>query len=456
MTADWQHAGHATSRRRWLHVSPLDSYAGCQGLSLGVRVLCIVDLITTILAHSIGVSRFQSFLTPCLPPTIYKLGAIAAQRDLVRNTASIVVIAASLMTLGCQVGEVTDSIAQPNLVILDDATASRLTVEQDGLFVATADAGTLAQVHEGDVILSNGSEPFLRKVLSVTAASGQLAILTEPAALTDAILQGHVQSHRDLLSEPVPQEPGQTAVIIPVDKLALDFGATKLIDQGGIKVNINQGTVTFRPVLDVDLQIDDGSLTSFHAILQGDLEASMGITISTEQSFNRSFSTTLWESPRYVATQFIGAIPVVEVVTISLVLSGEVHAGASGTIDLGSAKAKASLKAGATYQDGEWSAIADPSINFEARGPSLAASTSAGASMRLTTRVDVKFYDVAGPHLIVGAYAKTDLSDSLANGLHWTGRVGMDASFGGDLTVLGKNLATYNRGLFDLGRDFTW
>ncbi len=360
------------------------------------------------------------------------------------------------MTLGCQVGEVTEGVAQPNLVILDDSTASRLRVEQGGLFVATADAGTLVQVHQGDVILSNGTNPFLRKVLSVRDTSGQLAILTEPAALTDAILQGHVQSHRDLLSEPVPLQPGQTGVIIPVDKLALDFGATALIEQAGIKVNINQGTVAFRPVLDVDVQIDDGSLTSFHAILQGDLEASMGITISTDHSFNRSFSTTIWESPRYVATQFIGAVPVVEVVTISLVLSGEVHAGASGTIDLGAAKATARFQAGATYEDGEWSAVADPSIDFEARGPSLAASSSAGASMRLTNRIDVKFYDVAGPHLIVGAYAKTDLTDSLANGLDWTGRVGMDATFGGDLTVLGKNVATYNRGLFDLGRDFAW
>jgi hypothetical protein len=360
------------------------------------------------------------------------------------------------MTLGCQVGEVTDGIAQPNLVIIDEPTAARLRIQQDGLFVATGEAGALAQVHEGDVILSNGSEPFLRKVVSVTSASGQLAILTEPAALTDAILQGHVQSHRDLLSEPVPQRPGETAVIIPVDKLALDFGATKLIEQDGIKVNINQGSVIFRPVLDVDLQIDDGSLTSFHAILQADLEASMGITISTDRSINRSFSTTIWQSPRYVATQLIGVIPVVEVVTVSLVLSGEVHAGASGTIDLGAAKAKASLEAGATYQNGEWSVIADPSINFEAHGPSLAGSTSAGASMRLTTRVDVKFYDVAGPHLIVGAYAKTDLSGSVASGLDWTGRVGMDASFGGDLTVLGKNFATFNRGLFDLGRDFAW
>jgi hypothetical protein len=368
-----------------------------------------------------------------------------------------ILFAASLsMLAGCQVGELTDGVAQPNLVVLDESTAARLTVQDNGLFVASAQAGTLADVNEGDVLLSNGPEPFLRKVLSVTNGSGQLTFVTEPAALTDALLEGHVQSHRDLLSEPVAPRPGETAIVIPVDELALDFGATQLIDQDGIRVNINQGTVAFRPVLDVDLQIEGGSLSSFHAILEGKLEASMGLSITTDRSFNRSFSTTIWQSPRYVATQFIGFVPVVEVVTVSLVLSGEVHAGAAGTIDLGGAKATASLQAGATYRDGEWAAIANPSIDFEAHGPSLTASASAGASMRLTTRLDVKFYDVAGPHLIVGAYAKTDLSGSVANGLDWTGRVGVDASFGGDVTVLGNNLASYNRGLFDVGRDFAY
>lgn len=365
-------------------------------------------------------------------------------------------VASLSMTIGCDVGEVPDVVPQPNLVILDESIAARLTVQPNGLFVATEEAGTLAMVDVGDVILSNGAEPFLRKVITIHRSSGQLAILTEPAALTDAILQGHVQSHRDLLAEPVPQRPGQTALIIPVDKLALDFGNTTLIDQAGLKVNINQGTVRFRPLLDVDLQIEDGSLTHFQALLKADLEASMGITISTDRSFSREFSTTIWQSPPYVITQVIGVVPVVEVVTVSLVLSGEAHAGGSGTIELGAAKAKASMEAGATFKEGEWSAIADPSISFEAHGPSLAASFSAGASMRLTTRIDMKFYDVAGPHLIVGAYAKTDLSGSVANGLAWTGRVGMEASFGGDLSVLGKNLASYNQSLFDVGRNFAW
>ncbi|MDQ3369031.1 MAG: hypothetical protein M3680_26710 [Myxococcota bacterium] len=354
----------------------------------------------------------------------------------------------------CNVGEVPDGVAQPNVIVLDEAIAARVTLQPDGISIPTGAAGPLAGVHVGDVVVANGPQPFLRRVMAVDSLGGQLALITEPAALTDAILQGHAHSERDLLSEPVPRMPGQTELIIPIDKLALDFAGTNLIDELGVKVRVNRGTVSFRPSLDVDLQIDRGSLTSFHAILRGELEASVGLTVSSDRSFRRSFSTTLWESPAYTATQFIGIVPVVEVVRVSLVLSGEAHASVRGTVDLGSAKAKASLEAGATYADGTWRAIADPSITFETRGPSFEAGAMAGASLRLTTRVDVRFYDVAGPHLVVGTYARTELRDSSADGLSWTGRVGVDAAFGGNVRVLGKSLASYDRALFDLGRDF--
>lgn len=369
-----------------------------------------------------------------------------------RDYKSILLIVASLsVTLGCDVGQI-EPIAQPNLLVLDEAVAARLTVEPNQLSIAMASAGALATASVGDVIVSNGPAPFLRKVVSVGFQAGQLALVTEPAALTDALLQGHAQSNRDLLSETAAGEQGE--LIIPINRLALEFANTKLVDEAGIQVHLNRGTISFRPFVDIDLQIEDGSLSQFHAILQGDLEASIGLTVTSDRGFSRSFSKTLWQSPPYTATQMVGVVPVVEVVRVSVVLSGEAHASVNGRVDLGSAKAKASIEAGASYTDGRWRAIADPSITFETRGPSFELGAMAGASIRLSTRVDVKFYDIAGPHVIVGAYANTELRDSKSDGLSWTGRIAMDAAFGGNVTVLGKTLASYERALFDRGRSF--
>ena len=363
--------------------------------------------------------------------------------------ASVLFIAA--LSTGCGVGEITDGVAQPNLIVLDQAVSSRLTIDADRLTITSSAAGPLASARVGDVVVSNEPLPFLRKVVAIDSAqAGQLAFRTEPAALTDAILHGHASSDRDLFSEPASYD----GLIVPVHNFGLDFTNNSIIDEVGVQVTLNRGTINFRPFVDVDLQIEGGSLSHFHAIVRGEIEASVGLSINATRTFSRGFSKTLWQSPPYTATQFIGIVPVVEVVRVSLVLTGEAHATAGGRVDLGSATAKATLEAGASYTDGQWSAVADPSITFDARGPTYELGASVGASLRLTTRIDVKFYDVAGPYLAIGAYAGTDIGASVPNGFDWVARAGVDAMFGGDVAVLGKTLAEYNRSLFDVARDF--
>lgn len=365
--------------------------------------------------------------------------------------ASLLFIAV-LLSAGCGIGEITDGEAQPNVVVVDDAVAARLTVDADRVTVPAGEAGALASARVGDVLVSNGPTPFLRKIVAIDSQSAQLAFVTESAALTDAILRGQARSERDIFTEPVPA--GYERLIIPVNNFGLDFTNNKVIDESGIQITLNRGTINFRPFVDIDLKIEDGELSHFHAIVRGELEASVGISINSTRSFRRGFSKTLWQSPPYTATQFIGTVPVVEVVRVSLVLTGEAHATAGGRVDLGHASAKATLEAGASYTDGRWRAVADPSITFDARGPSYELGASVGAQVRLSTRIDVKFYDVAGPYVVLGAYARTDLGASVPNGLDWVARAGVDAMFGGDVAVLGTTLAEYNRSLFDLAKEF--
>lgn len=367
--------------------------------------------------------------------------------------ASLLFIAAVSLSIGCGVGEITDGVAQPNLIVLDEAVAARLTVHADRLTITSSAAGPLASAHVGDVVVANDPLPFLRKIVAIDSQAGQLAFVTEPAALTDAILHGHASSERDVFSEPPPPNH-EGRLIVPVNNFGLDFTNNSIIDEVGVQVTLNRGTINFRPFVDVDLQIEGGSLSHFHAIVKGEIEASVGLSINSTRTFSRGFSKTLWQSPPYTATQFIGVVPVVEVVRVSLILTGDVHATAGGRVDLGSATAKATLEAGASYTDGRWSAVADPSISFDARGPTYELGASVGAALRLTTRVDVKFYDVAGPYLAIGAYAATDIGASVPNGFDWTARAGVDAMFGGDVAVLGTTLAEYNRSLFDVARDF--
>lgn len=356
-------------------------------------------------------------------------------------------IGLSLAT-GCELGTVMPT-EQPTLRVLDSTDEALVTVTHAGLLIDTR-ARVLDTLAVGDVIVSSGAEPFLRKVVSIGGGDGdRLALTTEPGSLTDAIRDGEMYSSGDVFDRDIV--PGSASdLVIAIDRLALDFNNTALIDEADIKVHIDRGSIRFRPSLDTDLQIADGWVSHFHAILRGELSASMGVTITAGRSFTRSFSRTLWQSPVYRATQFVGIVPVVETVRVSLIVSGEARAGTSGTVELGHATATASMEAGATYEEGGWTAVSRPAITLDARGPSTQVSASAGASLRLGLRVEVKLYDIAGPHLTIGAYART----SVANTTGWTGRVGVDGVFGGNVSVLGATLAAYDARLFDVGRGF--
>jgi hypothetical protein len=354
--------------------------------------------------------------------------------------------------VGCTIGD-DDAASQLNVVVVDDEIATRVTVQPDLLSVAADAAGPLMLVQPGDVLVSQGADPFLRKVVSISNDAGQLALATEPGDLTDVLVDGHLESSRDLFNEPAVDEDTKAAVI-PIGRLALNLAGKTILEESGVKVVIDRGSVTFRPVFDLDVKIAGGKISHFHALLHGDLTAAMGVKITASRNFSRSFSRTIWQSPPYRATQVIAGVPVVEVVRVSLVLSGEAHAGASGTVELGGATATASMLAGARYDAGDWTAVAAPSIALEKRGPSASASASAGASVRLAVRLDVRFYDIIGPHLTVGSYAKTEVKASTADGLSWFARLGVSGTFGGNITVLGKTLASYDRQLFDRGRTF--
>src|SRR5688572_29198163 len=100
-----------------------------------------------------------------------------------RDPQSMLLLVAALsvsvsVSIGCGVGEMPDGVAQPNLLVLDESVAARVTVEANRLSVATGFAGELATARAGDVIVSNGPAPFLRKVVSVEAQAGQLALVT--------------------------------------------------------------------------------------------------------------------------------------------------------------------------------------------------------------------------------------------------------------------------------------
>lgn len=351
------------------------------------------------------------------------------------------------LVTGCELDGVGPA-DQPAVRVLDLADEALVSVTPNNLSF-DRNARVLDGLDVGDVIVSGGAQPFLRKVIAIGGGGDRLVVDTEPGSLTDAILDGSMHSGGDVFSRDMVPGAGDE-IVIAIDQLKLDFNNTKLLEENGVKVEIDSGSIRFRPSLDVDLQIADNWISHFHAVVSGELSATLGVKITASKSFDRSFSKTIWTSPTYTATQFIGIVPVVEVVRVSLIASGEAHAAVSGTVQLGHATATARMEAGASYDREKWTSISKPTITLDAGGPSVATSASASASLKLTVKLDVRLYDLAGPNISLGAYAKTAIS--AADG--WSARAGIEGAFGGNVSVFGATLADYNQRLFDVGRNF--
>lgn len=355
----------------------------------------------------------------------------------------------AIVTLaGCS-GQIDPAVVNPHLRVIDQPGVQ---VAADTLRVDGAARAELDGVAAGDVLVSSLGTGFLRSVVGVSRDGDALVIATRPASLDDAVVQGSLHTRQDLLA------PGERVEdrTVEVPPLTVTFDELTLLEDGDdAKVALN-GSVTLHPYLDVDLSVAHARVQSFELVLHGDLDAAADVDVTAGHELSQSFEKTVWTSSPTVVTEWIGPVPVVEVLTLSLVATGEAHAGVTGTVTLGGVQAHAQLAAGAQYDaDAGWTPVADHSLTLDADAPSTDLLVHAGASVNLLARLDVKLYDLAGPYVDVGPYARVEVADD-GDTLTRGGRVGVSADFGGDLSVMGHHVASYDAQLFDVGQDVSF
>jgi hypothetical protein len=348
---------------------------------------------------------------------------------------------------GCG-GQIDPAVVNPRLRVVD---AAGVQVAADSLRASGAALASLRGVTAGDVLVSAAGTGYLRRVVGVTRDGDALVIATAPAALDDALVEGALHSRQDLLA------PGERAAdrLVNVPPLTVSFDELPLFEDGDAKAAL-AGSVTMHPYLDVDLAVSRARVQSFTLVLHGDLDASVDLDVSAGHEVGKSFAKTVWSAPPTVLTQWIGPVPVVEVISLSLVATGEVHAGVTGAMTLGGVDAQATLAAGARYDAAAgWSGVGEHTLTLTAAAPSASVVAHAGGSVRLQARADIRFYDLAGPYVGVGPYARVELADD-GGGVQRSGRIGVDGHFGGDLSIMGHHVASYDAQLFDVGRDVTF
>lgn len=328
-----------------------------------------------------------------------------------------------------------DAVIASGTRVLTRKTASHLIeVSPDGrVLTFDGDGADLAGLAPADILVVPATEllpaGFLGRIVSISSDEGRVAIVTEAAALTDAVLSADLDVQFDLGAESVvegrairgsklaskglfePLEVSLEAVLWDQDQ---DPATTD--DQVRAK-----GNVTLTPNATLSLAIDDGEVQEFSIGADATAETRLTVEAELHATFERELEVARFRFRPIVF--WIGWLPVYLQPEVAFTVN--VNAEASGALTVG-AGSTATVEAKVLYDGSGWSTQQDATLDFFPIGPTLDAS--AQIEGRAGPTLSVLLYGVVGPELDLYGYER--LSAELGRCPYWwdlTAGVSLDA-----------------------------
>ncbi|MBI2896762.1 MAG: hypothetical protein HYY06_24610 [Deltaproteobacteria bacterium] len=375
-----------------------------------------------------------------------------------RRSSPFLIIGLALATLGaCTSTPLESRTAQisEDVTVLEREPGIDVTVEDDRLVFPYAE--DLADVAPGRVLVSGQGGGFLRRAVSVEAVGNDLVVATEPAALTDAIIEGEIQEQVDLVDTPEgPWASGWGGD--GMGGFAIGLGGITVVGNGDLSVTIPEGRFDFQPQLDFSLDISHGQLRYFNLVASGDLDAALKMDVQIENAYAAGrFQVPVWKTSK-MFMQMIGFVPVVEMVELSLGVGVQVDAMGAAHSTFGG-NLHASVEAGARFEQGEWHAVGNKMVSVQVLPLVIEGDGMVGIRGFVYAEVAVMLYDAAGPALMIMPYVGVVHHEQIEQGEHqphgWTPRVGVMGMFEAMLQVpiIGKPWIGYQAMLFDVYQD---
>lgn len=315
---------------------------------------------------------------------------------------------------------------QPEGVIVADETrvmdlvtrAAILSIDTTDFTFKFSETELVANLNVGDILVDSASEfakyGYLRKITSIADTKGETTVYTEPAGLTEAVLQGSIdfssgilrmdQVDRMVLAEGVSlsNAKGTEFTVFDMDyEMEFADGDDKLTIQGSTSLAME---VFFKfdwdyciLCLPPDVEIE---------LFESGIEINQGASININSQYGASINKTIPFATFYFEpwTFTVGPIPIVFVPKVELFISvdgsvtAEFSTGASESFN---------GRLGTRYtSDNGWSMIKERTFNYDYFPPELdlAASIEAGVG----PEVSLMLYGVAGPYTNVIACTKLE------------------------------------------------
>lgn len=325
-------------------------------------------------------------------------------------------------------------IVVPDTTRVLDAADTGLVSDVAGPVLVFADDAPPASSFEPGQVLVSGVGPrtpegLLRKVVEVRRGADGLEVLTEPAALTDAVPVGELtlrdHGFGDVTLPNLRRDAAQTGTV----QVGFELG------QGGGAADSPCGTaltgdlgLSWGPSIDLDwkwAKVVGVPLKVDRARFVVDAEHLLGFTYANAVSASCSVEMVKPRIPHVVGvyTVPLGPVPVVVSLTVQAVGKADLAGEVSATRELGFG---AKLELGVEYRRGKVKPIVrlgPPEANA-----GVGASASVDASARVGLRGALRLYGVTGPYLdlTVGVRAGADTGGTVAACAGFYGDMGWD------------------------------
>lgn len=348
-------------------------------------------------------------------------------------------------------------VIQSRVRVLDAEPGPDLELRDGELVAPRGRFPELEHASAGDVLVSGRAAGFLREVRSVRIEGDQVIAETNPASLESVFEEVHVRGslNGELAPPTVPNAPGLGTESVRLAIPDLSLKGKRLSIGANSEIEIVDGHFDFQPELDFDLSMHGGKVEHLKVLASGASTAGLRVRYHLTKPGNlqsglfvrMSNGVPLLETAPYYAVFWAGYVPIVVSVRARLLANWELLVGGdvSGEQDV---RASGSVGAGLEYTSGAWKNLGSKSLSFSHDGATKLASHSLSGNVTLTARLDVSFYELAGPYVGLEAYAgvKHAGSDDHSG---WFLQDGLRGLAGAQVAVFGKSLAGYEAVLFD-------
>lgn len=358
--------------------------------------------------------------------------------------------------------------------VLSDTTVAAISGISPDKATITFSASTpdIAGLQSGDHLVLGVTpatpDGLLRKITGVQQnPDGSVTLQTEAAALEEVVQSGSVSATVPLsldnlaappeLAEGVTLEPAAAAKTAKAVNLEGSTGMTLklkdvvLYDHDGDKntkgdrVTVN-GEISLKTSMKMDIDIADHTLKTFTFSAGIDQKSSLYLAAGAYVDFDTDKTKIKLNKAPIVfsnTTIWIGYVPVV--VTCAL----DFYVGADGEISIGtSTQVTQSLgyTGGLRYANKQWSPINEPHAEYGFQPPTV----DAAAEIRcyLQPELSAKLYGLAGPAINLQAYALLQVAPLETP--WWKLYAGFQANAKADITLLGKQIAEYEKVILDI------